>query len=873
MSLALFIGAAVTVVSRPANAPDQTETLAPGDITTFAGSIGEGPATSLGQIPYGVAVRGKFVYVLDGRKRVVRALDTETGLQTVVAGNGTSGFSGDGGPATSAKLNCLTGGVAVDSVGNLYIADFYNNRLRKVDTAGIITTIASDLFLPTGVTVDAADNVYVADRNNNRIVKVTPSGVQSTVAGGQPCAAGVLPCGDGGPATSAGLFHPNGVAVATDGSIYIADTLDFRIRKVDPSGIISTVAGTGSPDGTPGEGGPAVLAAIKYPYGVTLDGAGNLYLVDSDGHRIRKVDSSGIITTVAGNGTIGYSGDGGPATSAQIYGPAYTAFDAAGNLYFTDTGNYRIRKITPAGVITTVGGNGSLSFSGDGGPAAAAQLDFPEGVSVASDGSIYIADTGNNRVRKVDPFGVITTVAGRELAGFGGDGGPGAAAYINSPISVAAANGGVYIADFSNSRIRFVNSSGIITTVAGDGNFGFSGDGGPATSAQLNGPRGVAVGPDGSLYIGDNINHRIRKVDLAGIITTVAGSGIGGYSGDGGSATAAQISSPWNIAFDSARNLYFADAGNQRIRKVDGGGIISTVAGTGTYGSDGDGGPAVAAQLGGPLGVAFDAEDNLYIAEAGNNNLRKVAPSGIITRIAGNGTQDFGGDGGLASAAKFFQPIGIATDAVGNIYIADFVNARVRQIIGPIPVQLVGVASRKLHGGAGSFDIDLPVTGGPGIECRTGGASADYTVVFKFANTLTTVGGASVTGNSGGVSSSAIGADAHEYIVNLTGVTNAQAIIVSLTNVNDSAGNSSASVSASMSVLLGDTSGDGVVNSADITQTRRQSGQVPTAENFRTDITADGVTNSADITLVRRRSGTALPAPKPKSRTRASNYN
>lgn len=476
-------GIVVAVLARSAlpNSVAQTKQAAAlkvGDITTFAGAVGEGPAKTIGQIPYGIAVRGKLLYVLDNRKRVVRAIDVETGEERVVAGNGTQGFSGDGGPATSAKLDCLAGGVALDSAGNLYIGDFYNNRLRKVDPTGTISSVVSDLFLPTGVTVDASDKVYVADRNNNRVVKVTPSGVETTVAGGQQCAVSTLPCGDGGQATSAALFHPNGVAVANDGSIYIADTLDAKVRKVSPAGTITTVAGNGNPNGDSGDGGPAILATISYPTGVTLDSVGNLYITDSEANKIRKVDMSGIISTVVGTGTYdptcscfphGFSGDDGPATAAQVYGPFMTAFDADGNLYVSDTGNYRVRKVDIGGIITTIAGNGSFSYSGDGGPASLAQLDFPEGVHTAPDGSVYIADTGNNRIRKVDPSGVISTLAGDGTAGFKGDGGPATAAQLFSPITVAVSAAGVYIADFSNHRIRLADNSGKITTIAGNG--------------------------------------------------------------------------------------------------------------------------------------------------------------------------------------------------------------------------------------------------------------------------------------------------------------------------------------------------------------------------------------------------------------------
>ena len=328
--------------------------------------------------------------------------------------------------------------------------------------------------------------------------------------------------------------------------------------------IITTIAGTGE-FGFSGDGGPATQAQIVAPLGVAVDGAGNLYIADSDNRRIRKVDSAGTITTVAGTGEFGFSGDGGPATQAELYRPYGVAVDGAGNLYIADSDNRRIRKVDSAGTITTVAGTGEFGFSGDGGPATQAQIGYSRGVAVDGAGNLYIAD--RFRIRKVDSAGTITTVAGTGEGGFSGDGGPATQAQISAPYGVAVDGAGnLYIADSDNHRIRKVDSAGTITTVAGTGEFGFSGDGGPATQAELYRPRGVAVDGAGNLYIADRF--RIRKVDSAGTITTIAGTGEGGFSGDGGPATQAQISAPYGVAVDGAGNLYIADTGNVRIRKV-----------------------------------------------------------------------------------------------------------------------------------------------------------------------------------------------------------------------------------------------------------------------------------------------------------------
>ena len=335
------------------------------------------------------------------------------------------------------------------------------------------------------------------------------------------------------------------------------------------------------------------------------------------------------ITTVAGGGSS--FGDGGAATAAQLSNPRGIAVDGAGNLYIADTWNDRIRKVDTAGVITTVAGSGTNGFSGDSGAATSARLNYPYGVTPDGAGNLYIADSRNNRIRKVDTAGVISTVAGGGTAGaFSGDGAAATAARLNLPGSLALdALGNLYIADRLNHRIRKVDTAGVITTVAGSSTTGaFGGDSGAATDARLYDSSGVALDRSGNLYIADRDNRRIRKVDTAGVITTVAGTGILGSSGDGGAATAARLFSPTDVAVDWAGNLFIADEDGHRIRKVDTAGVITTVAGTGIQGSSGDGGAATAARLNAPEGVALDALGNLYIADTSNNRIRKVVGAG-----------------------------------------------------------------------------------------------------------------------------------------------------------------------------------------------------------------------------------------------------
>ena len=711
--------------------------------------------TSIGQ-PSRVTLDGRGnTYFSSGN--AVFKIDSGGNL-TVVAGNSRAGFSGDGGPALQAQLNTPQG-LALDSAGNLYICDSKNNRVRIVNPAGTIFTFAGTgavssgfagtyndgglainglLRLPSGVFVDSNANVFIADTGDNIIRKVTTDGIIHTVVGDGYGAF----LGDTLPAINSELHSPTDVFLDSSGNIYIADSANAAIREVTVStGIINTVAGNQS-IGDTGDTGHATSASLITPYAVVVDSSGNIFFAENGDSKIRKVTAStGIINTIAGTGTAGFSGDGAVATKAQLNFPSGVAVDSSGNVYIADALNRRVRKVSGT-TIATIAGNGVLSYSGDGGPATAAQLNTPQAVATDSSGNLYIADTFNNVVRKVTASGAISTIAGNGTAGFGGDGGAATAAQLNGPQGIAVdASGNIYVADTQNARVRRI-SGGAISTIAGNGTAGFGGDNGAATAAELNVPIGLAVDTAGNLYIADFVNNRIRKVS-GGTIATVAGTGLSGYSGDGGPATSAQLHTPAGVAVDTGGNLYIADLGNNAVRKVSGGNI-ATVAGDGLPSATGDGGQATAAQVGNPAAVAVDASGNLYIAD-GSALVRKVYATGIIITIAGNGTRGYTGDGGSAPFGALSGPVSLAAAANGNVYVADSANNAVRLLaFGGYDLSISAAANA-------ASELPGPVSGGEVVVFYGAGMGpAGLTVNQPNANGLYSTTLAGVTAYFGG---------------------------------------------------------------------------------------------------------------------------
>ncbi len=674
----------------------------PYTITTLAG--GAPPATpvtavntSIGQ-PHNCAADSTGNIYFSSGNSVFKL--SAGGSLSLFAGNSRVGYSGDGGKAVNAQLN-LPLGIAVDANNNVYIADSLNHVVRIVDPTGVINTFAGNgvpgysgdtgaatgasLNHPYGLAVDKGFNVYIADNGNHAIRKVTTDGNINTFAGNQVYNFGYS--GDGAAANAAQLTYPTDVAVDSGGIVYIADYGNFVIRQVTTDGLIHTYAGNNT-EGFAGDGGVPTSASLYQPFGVAVDSSGNVYVSEYGDSRIRKVTSGtgSKISTLAGNGNYGFGGDGSAGTSAQLNYPHGLCVDSGGNVYVADWGNNRIRKIVSGGTISSVAGNGVMSYSGDGGAATAAQFNVPSAVAVDAAGNVYVADTSNHAVRQITSKGVISTFAGTGTAGFAGDGSAANKAQLNAPQSVAVDGAGnVYIADTGNLRVRVVGTNGNISTFAGSGSAGYGGDGGAATSATFYLPTAVAVDQSGSVYIADYSIGVVRKV-TNGNISTVAGNGGTGYSGDGGPATMAQLNGPSALALDPAGNLYIAQLADSRVRMVSTSGVISTIAGTGADGYLGEGLPAVSSQLAAPTGVAADGNGNVFISMAGDR-VMKVGTDGTLNTVAGTGLPGYAGDCGPADGSQFTVPQGILNipqgitlDAAGNLYIADSANNAVRML-------------------------------------------------------------------------------------------------------------------------------------------------------------------------------------------------
>ena len=785
------------------------------------------------------------VYFAEQNNHIIRKINT-SGYLSTVAGDRSPSFSGDGGAATAAAIS-YPSAIFFDASGNLIISDNGNGRIRKVNTSGIISTLAGnggagfsgDGGAATaaaynniaGAAYDASGNLLIADQNNYRIRMVNTSGIISTIAG--TGAGGYT--GDGGAATACTFYRPSGLAVYS-GNIYVTDMGNSAIRLIGtvtvshaPSftaGVSQTLnvcngsttainsqmaitdidvsqtetwsvvssPGHGSLTGFPrtatSTGGVVTPAGLSYVSTAGYAGSDSFRINISDGTNnastliLVTVSPAPVAGTIAGpthvcptiwttysttgasggtwstsNVSLAYADASHPAgifsTGAGVVTISYTVANACGtsvatwpdtiialppmstitgspviapgsSVTFTSSisggawssSAASVATVTAGGVVRgnaagtaaifyaltntcgtttaeydiTVGtvssgtniynfaGSGAAGFSGDGGNATSATLSAPSGIFITSAGVLYFCDQANNRIRKISSGGIVTTVAGNGTAGATGDGGQATAATLNNPMGVTVdAAGNVYIADYNNARIRKVNTSGIMSTLAGTGTPGYSADGTAATGATIAMPTGVAADASGNVYFAEQNNHIIRKISATGTLSTIAGDRSPSFSGDGGAATAAAIAYPSAIFFDGSGNLIISDNGNGRIRKVSTTGIISTLAGNGGAGFSGDGGAATAASFNNIAGAAYDGVGNLLIADQNNFRIRMVTASGIVSTIAGTGTAGHTGDGGAATACTFYRPSGLAVYS-GNIYVTDMGNNVIRLI-------------------------------------------------------------------------------------------------------------------------------------------------------------------------------------------------
>ena len=701
-----------------------------GVVSTLAGSgartsvDGTGTAASFDG-PVGIAVDASGnVYV--GESDKIRKITPE-GVVTTLAGSDAVGYAD--GTGIEARFFAIND-IEVDASGNLYVADRNNNRIRKVTPEGVVTTFAgsgssgtsdgtgtaAQFYQPSGLVLDDEGNLYVADSRNNLIRKITSEGVVTTVAGSGSFAS------TDGTGTGASFSYPSGIALDAVGNLYISDLFGHKIRKITPQGVVTTVAGSGTEGSADGIG---TAASFKEPNDLAIDASGNIYVADEFNARIRRINAirdyalTGNSTGQAGDHAVVLKADdGNGGTDEQSFtvnvinrAPTFTS-DPVTSLNPGEVYAYEITTSDPDGdpvTVTTPTLPGWLSLSvesrvGDQVTTFARNSDGiftffqPTGVAIDASGNIYVADVSRNVISKITSDGVVSTLAGSG-ARTSVDG-TGTAASFDGPVGIAVdASGNVYVGE--SDKIRKITPEGVVTTLAGSDAVGYAD--GTGSEARFFAINDIEVDASGNLYVADRNNNRIRKVTPEGVVTTFAGSGQGSADGVG---TAAQFYQPSGLVLDDEGNLYVADSRNNLIRKITSEGVVTTVAGSGSFAStDGTG---TGASFSYPSGIALDAIGNLYISELFGHKIRKITPQGVVTTVAGSGTE--GSADGIGTAASFKEPNDLAIDASGNIYVADEFNARIRRINAIRDYALTGNST----GQAGDHAVVLKADDGNG---------------------------------------------------------------------------------------------------------------------------------------------------------------
>ncbi len=659
-------------------------------------------------------------------------------------------FAGSNGSAAINAEFASPGGIAVDASGRVYVTDTTLRIVRSIDPDGGTVaavgaaadtgapSVEGDLISPSRLLVDGKGRLIVATLD--AIHMIEPGRPAIVVAGNGK--AGFA--GDGESALNAQFNGNSGMAIDSGGNLLVADRGNGRIRRIDPFGWVSTIAGTGQ-GGSNGDGGPAVDASLDKPVDVAVGPDGSIFVAELGGHRIRRIRPDGVITTYAGNGLAGLSGDGGPAIDASLDSPRAIAVDSEGNLYIADWRNRVLRKVAVDGTITTVAGLASEGALREGRPAFSVALPPPLDLALGPEGTLYVILQGTRKIHLLRPSsaseqtdecggaptapvprppliadGLAVIVAGDTDAGFSGDQGPVAEAQFAIPQSFAIADDGrILVADSGNHRIRVISTDGVVATLAGTGAPGYSGDGGPASEARISGPKAIEVDGRGNVFFFDSGNFRIRRVDTCGIIETVAGNGRPGSEGDGGPALIASFRDVSGLGFDVRGNVYVADPASNRVRVISKDGFINAFAGNGPPESGPDGGLARNTPLDGPADVTQRIDGSILIAEQRAGKIRIVSPSGVVTTLVGPGAGDAKFEG-TVEEVRVQDPISLASDAEGNVYLAQLTAGLVSKI-GPNGAVTIVVGNPVGTGISGDSALDVAIPAPLAIELDSAG--------------------------------------------------------------------------------------------------------------------------------------------------------